>query len=81
MANGDIVDFHRWDPSYMQFFVDRLVREYIATEIANELAKDSTMAVRVLGEVLAAKPGFSEAVCVAAAQVTRELLEPNKGKK
>jgi hypothetical protein len=78
---SNVVDFHKWDPGYMHFFVDRLVREYIAIEIANELAKDSTMAVRVLGEVLAGKPGFSEAVSVVAAQVMRELLEPNKGKK
>jgi hypothetical protein len=74
--------FRKWDAAYRRAFVDRLVREYIANEIQRELAvhEGATMAVRALGEVLANMPGFSEDVCVVAAEVTRELLQPTKEK-
>jgi hypothetical protein len=60
--------------------VERLVREYVAAEITRELSNGSVMAVRVLGEVLANKPGFSEEVSSAAAKLVGELLKPTEGK-
>lgn len=54
--------------------VEQLVREYVAQELSRELQNhNGTFMVRVLGEVLANKAGFTEAVALAATNLVREL--------
>jgi hypothetical protein len=56
--------------------IKTLVREYIAKEIMQEIRlENSPMVVRVLGEVLANKPGMLEEVHCEALAVARELLK------
>jgi len=60
--------------------VDQLVREYVAQELMREMQDNNgKLMVRVLGEVLANKAGFTEAVSRAATDLVRELLTKPKG--